>query len=549
MSWFAKKLDSFVGFVSPAAGMKRLETRFRLERAQKAVEDYHGYMSKSSGGSGGFKSASRGRDAHDWLTSGLSPQSAIEESRQEQLSRADSAYKNHELATNFVEGRVTRVVGCGTALEPDIEAVEGIAEGQAEGWNEFIRRKWEMQIERIGKGNKPLWKVQRVLQRHFDRHGEWFLLIGDGYDPLTPTTLKIEAIHPKRVETPPRKEGDEYCRDGIQLNEDNEAIGYWVRTKAPGDHKATKEEHEYYPAYLPNGLPRLIHEFDETEAGMHRGYPRMQVGLPRLKNSEDYSEAELERNYVAACHTAFVRTDIERRDLDTGFVFDSNGQRQVEMEPGRINYMGLNDEVTLSNPQGAPASYETFVNHQGRMFAVGAGAPYEVIANDYRGMSYSNSKAIHNIEDGNCAVAHKSQAETLVAVYRHFVTRLVLTGLLEGISSLAYRSEPWKFWAVRVIPPAKPSLDPAREDRGELVLAEAGIKPASELVERKNGKPASAVYKRVAKDRKDRRKHGLEEHMPQMGRDFEQQKGVPTQPGDTNEASSRANTTRQEVGA
>ena len=34
--------------------------------------------------------------------------------------RADSAYKNYELATNHVEGRVIRVAGSGMTVEPEI---------------------------------------------------------------------------------------------------------------------------------------------------------------------------------------------------------------------------------------------------------------------------------------------------------------------------------------------------------------------------------------------------------------------------------------------
>lgn len=459
------------------------------------------------------------------------------------LERADSAVKNYELGTNHVEGRVIRVVGCGTQIDPEIAAEDGITEQRAEEWNKALRRAWDRQVKRIGKRNEPLWKLQQVMQRHDERHGEWFILVGDKYDPLSPTTLKIEVIHPNRVETPPEKSGDTKCRMGVQLTSSGEIAGYWIRDNHPGDDKELSQKHKFYPAYLKNGLPRVIHHFDQYESGQLRGYPRMQVGLKRLKNAEEYSEAELERNYVGACVTAFVRTDIGFNDATSGLVTDASGNKVRDMNPGQIQYMGLADDVTLSNPSGAPATFEPFMQHQARMFAAGAGTSYEIISNDFRGMNYSTSRVLWNIEDATTAVEHKDHAETLLHIYAHFVNRAITGAVpIVDVDQVAYRDQPWVYTAARVIAPAKASIDPAKEDRNELMLIEAGIRPASDFVEKKNGTPADIVYSRVAKDREMRRELELEEHMPNMGRDPQPESDMaPTQPGDPNPESSDAN--------
>lgn len=538
MKWLEKFSDSVVSAVNPEAGNRRAAARVRRDYAEKLREKLDRKLS-----SGGFASAEQSQDAHSWLKSRLSPNSAMEEAREEMLERADSAYKNYELGANHVEGRVVRVVGCGTQIDPDIEPEAGISAEQAERWSAALRKGWDRQVKRIGNRNQPLWKLQQIMQRHDERHGEWFVLVGDKHDPMAPTTLKIEVIHPNRVSTPNDKAGDKLCRMGVQLKSDGSIAGYWIRDTHPHDTLDYKEKHTFYPAYLPNGLPRVIHHFDEYEAGQLRGYPRMQVGLKRLKNAEEYGEAEIERNYVGACLTAFVRTDAGMDEVTEGDVVDASGRRVREMSPGQIQYLGMADEITLSNPSGAPASFQPFMDYQAKMFAAACGSSREIITNDFQGLTYHASRVLWNIEEATCNVEHKDQADTLLAIYACFVNRAVTGAVpLVDIDQVAYRDQPWVYTAARVIAPAKASIDPAREDRNELVLIEAGIRPASDFVERKNGMPASKVYARVEKDREQRKEHGLEEHMPNMGRDpMPESAKSPTQPGDQNPESSDAN--------
>ena len=538
MGRLANFFDGVVNAISPVSGNRRLAARLRQDGVRKMLTSGD---RKTRYGSGGFASAEHSRDAASWLTSKISPDSALEEARETQLERADSAYKNHEYGTSHVEGRAIRVSGTGTSLDPAIDPDDGdFTEEQAEDWNRTLRNEWARQSKRIGKGNKPLWRVQQLLTRHLERHGEWFILIGDQHDALTPTSLKVEVIHPKRVETPPGKCGDKTVRMGVQLNATGEPIGYFVRNTHPGDTLDTDDGFKYIPAYYSNGLPRLIHYFEETEAGEHRGFPRMQVGLKRLKNADEYNEAEIERNYMGACTAALVRTDLGMDDATAGTVVDADGKRVRSFSPGQIQYLGESDEVTMTNPQGAPASFDAFMHYQASVFAAGAGTSYPFLTNDFRGLNYNTLKVVWNGEEGVCDVHHMAQADALVWVYWHFVNRCILVNGLIDVSVADYRSRPWLYSAVRVIPPARRSIDPAREDNAEIRLIENEIKPASDMVERKNGHPAPQVYKRIARDKRQREAEGLSP--------IEKIPSGQTMPGDMNQASSDANKERQENG-
>jgi capsid protein len=293
-------------------------------------------------------------------------------------------------------------------------------------------------------------------------------------------------------------------------------------------------------------MPRMIHHFRRVDEGQHRGYPQYQVGTKRLKNAEEFDEAELERNYVGSCMAAFVRSDLGlESQMDAhSVVTDTDGRRIRDIQPSMIHYVGQNDEVQFSNPSGAPQSFEPYMEHEGRMFSAGAGCPYELMTGKWKGIPYNGARIVWNQEEATIDVLQLGLSKAVTWLYRHFITRLIEAGLVD-IDPVSYRSEPWLYWGLRPIPPARMSLDPSREDRNELVLIEAGVKPHSDFVERKTGQAASKIYRRINRNRAEMEENGIDTTMPQMGRDEAE---VPTQIGDDNQESSDANEERQAVG-
>lgn len=544
--------DRIVNYLDPVRGQARFNERRRQEYSEKAAEITRLRLERKRreyASGGGFQSAEQSTDAASWLTSKLSPSSALEQDRPLMIERADSAYKNFELGTAHVEGRTIRVVGCGFTVQPalDYEAI-GITKQEAAKANRTLRKSWERLTQCIGKHGEWYYEIQQQCQRYWERRGEFFVLFGDDYDALSPVTLKAEVVHPDRVSTPPGKDGDPTVRMGVQLDAKGRAIGYYVQDSHPGDNLDLKQTWTYYEATYANGLPKLFHHFDRRDSRQYRGYPRMQVGTKQLKNNEEYAEAETERNYVGACHAAIVRTEMPETEAmaATGVIEDSSGKRVREIQPGQFHYVGLSDDVTLSQPSGAPSTFKDFMEYGDRKFAAGCGTPYEMLTGKLDGLAYNAVRVIWNMDEAAVDVLQMGHYKLTLATYAHFVTRMVVTGEFP-VDAVEFRSMPWAYWACRVIPPARASIDPAREDRNDLVLVEAGVIPHSDVVERKTGEPAEEIYRRIEDNREEMEEFGLDVHMPNMGRD--EGDTAPTQPGDGNQASSDANSERQAVGA
>jgi capsid protein len=553
----ARLSDWFIDSVSPERGNRRKAQRIKrahFERNRERLRSRSRRDPSEFSGAGGHQSAEHSRDTANWLKSNLSPDSALEEDREEMCARVDSAVKNYELATNFVEGRIIRVVGWGMTVEPEIglaESEDGEPTSEQEELNRVLRSNWEIVAERIGKNGEELWQIQQKLQGDWDQRGEWFLLIGDEYDPLSPITLKVEVIDPDRVSTPDNMAGDKSVRMGIKVDANGRPIGCYIRTTHPGDTLDVKYKWDYEPFFLKNGMPRVIHHHD-WKRGV-RGKPRMQVATKRLKNTEDYDEAELERNFVASCHVGVVRDELDPDDAaeSMGAVRDADGNLVRQFAPGQWVHASTSGEIEFNNPSGPTATFAPYMEHQGRQFSAGVGSAYEIVAGDWKGVSWSNGRLIWNGEDGAVSILQLGHECTVRWIYRHFVTRMILADLAD-IDIIEYRANPWPFWASRIIPPPKVSVDPPREDRNDQINVEAGMVPGGDMTERLNGKPARVVLAAVARYRRMRKKFGIEEHLPQMNRDQElmpESTGAPSQVGDSNQASSDANNDKQATGA
>lgn len=528
-------VDSTLSVVAPVHALRRQQVRNTLAYLDKRHEIKMARLEagEESLSSGGFISGSKTRDAHSWLTSRLSPDAALEYDLEEMRARSDSAYKNYELARAHVERRTQRVVGCGITVRPAIREHEGlINKSQAKALNRQVAEALERILPRIGHHGEQWHVIQRMVQRHWEKDGEAFILIGDKYDRMSPITLKLEVIHPRRVETPPSEAGNPLVRMGVVYNAVGDVVGFWVRSVHPGDNKRFEYKHDFIPATFKNGLPRMLHLYDKLEAGQSRGYPHLQVSLRRFKNMEEYEDADLERNIVAACTVGVVKTNADPEDIANMYAPDQNskGQRLQDHEPGTFQYLNHMEDVSFNNPPGPQNAFVPYMEHQGRMAAAGVGTSYEMMSGNWKGLSYSAAKAIWNDDQIPIDCRQLDIALMLIIpVYQHIITKLVLGNDLVGIDPIVFRSEPWHYWRCRFVWPKKYSLDPQREGPANEQQVAAGFEVAGNIVEQNSGMAAEDVYEAMEQDKALRDEHGIHNPVPRTGG---------TQLGETNPAAS-----------
>jgi hypothetical protein len=168
------------------------------------------------------------------------------------------------------------------------------------------------------------------MQRYWERRGEWFLLVGDEYDPLAlRCRMKAEVMRPgpgdrrrprsTSSQTATRRPGAATGSAGWAFSSaaamtrapDDRRLG--SSDTHPGDNaRAEADLDTYYAKFvLSNGPPRVscttssARDAKASTAAI-RG---CRSAFQRLKASEEYDEAERERNWEASCQVGVVRTE------------------------------------------------------------------------------------------------------------------------------------------------------------------------------------------------------------------------------------------------
>ena len=395
-----------------------------------------------------------------WLVSRLSPDSEAERDLETVRKRAWELYLNDPIASGYVKGRVSQIVGTGLRFQARLREARLISPERARELNTAIEaawKKWSKRADRIGR--RSIWQLQRLMQRCIDRDGEVFVVLSDKPLPGKPVPLVIEVVASNRVATPPEKDGDPNVRLGIEKDADGTIVAYYIRTTPPADTKETEEKYERVPA------DRVCHVFEAEEPDQSRGWPSLSSSMAALKDLKDHDEAVLVKRQTEACFAAFIKSEgnpLENaRNAAAGTT--TNGDRLEEVVPGMIRYMGPGEEVTFSNPGASSAAHSEYMDAQYHRVAAGLEYPHELLCKAYGKTSWSSGRL--SLLDGRITFrcAQRFLVEMgLEQIAERFVEELVLFDVID-VSAVEYIDAPDDYTAHAWIPPGWPWVDPVKE--------------------------------------------------------------------------------------
>ena len=273
MGRFANLVDDAIFAVAPGSGAKRKATRRRYELSARIGAKLEARFSSGDGGARHYGDMDSESAQHDrfrgsnWMASRSLAIANPNWTWRPSAMRCREMYRDDLNANGAIETRVNQIVGLGIRLQPRIFEVAGLLTaaqaGTLNGQLEQIRNRWETCC---GIDGLSLWLIQRQVQRNWDQDGEIFVHLVDVDDAGRPIPLAIELIDAERVETPPEKMGDPYCRMGIQHEPgvNGRVLGYWVRQSNPGDtphvrlHAQVHSARRGWPAALPTRRRAIV---------------------------------------------------------------------------------------------------------------------------------------------------------------------------------------------------------------------------------------------------------------------------------------------------
>jgi lambda family phage portal protein len=240
-------------------------------------------------------------------------------------------------------------------------------------------------------------ELQALAFRAMIGDGESLIVLrsSDRQDRIIP--LAIEVIEIDRLSTPPKEINNPKVRNGIRFDDEGAPELYYVAKRHPGSTNIQSitniNEYEEIAAYGSNGLKKVLHLFDILRPGQSRGYTPFAAGLGDMQDLARYREAVIVAARVGACLAAFIERPNAYNSVQQN-PSNVNGQLITKFEPGMVRYMNPGEKVTPFTPSQPQTQFGEFTKQILLTAANAIDIPYEVFANDWAGLNYSNARTV-----------------------------------------------------------------------------------------------------------------------------------------------------------
>ena len=405
-------MDWAVYAISPLAGSRRMQVRRAMDQA--FLSTYEGARIDSTRGS-------------SWIGSQLSSDSALEADLPSLRKRSRELYQNDAIG-GAIDNRVNHVVG--TGFTPQSRVPKEIdAKGSIAAQIEAVVERWALACD--VSGNRSLWQLERLSERHWCADGESFTVLSDV--PGRELPLAIEVIDPERVETPPQHLANPRVRMGIETDENKRIVAYWIRKTVPGDTKEFNYEYDRVDAW------RVLHLYEAWFAQQSRGLPWMARTLLKLKDAKDLDEAAIIAAQVEACYAAFVSSPMSAALNAAGAANETvNNRRMEDIAPGTIRYLDPGEEITFGTP-GGTSTYAPIQEWNYRRVAAAMNYPYEMLVKNWSGTSFAGGRLVLTDARLDCEFRQKMHVERwLSPIWRRIVDEAVMVGAIDEITPSEY---------------------------------------------------------------------------------------------------------------
>jgi lambda family phage portal protein len=358
-------LDSFIGFVNPSAGARRMRNRYAMDQLDKLRR---------------YDAAGNGRRFDGWKTGNVSANRELEMSLSKLIARSRDLDRNNPYAKRAVERIADNVVGMG--IRPTFS--KDVAK---------LRKAWKKWAEGDSKecdfdGRMNYYGLQWLAMRTVAESGSCIIRKRrTDKNKKSGIPIQLQIFEPDIIDTTKNFDviasaGNTggYCIQGIEFTGEGKRKGYWLWEKYPTDLGIHSLESKLVPA------EDIIHVYQLERPGQCHGVPFGSAGFLRLRDFDDFEDAELVRQKIAACFTAFVS---ESADYSTGTT--KKNSLTERMEPGIIQKINPGEQVSFSNPP-TKEGIDAYSRQVLQGIAAGYGVTYEALTGDMRNVNFSSGR-------------------------------------------------------------------------------------------------------------------------------------------------------------
>jgi len=448
-------IDRAVGFMSPAAGMRRVAARRALDLHRRA-----------------YDAGRRDQRTMSWQATGASANAEVGSAEEIVRNRARDLARNNGYALQIVETVADHVVGTGIIGAPT--GVKGRNAKKISGdWNDWGQ---VCDFEGDHDFHGLLWSATKGMA---DSGASLIRFRRQQFDASTSLApLQLQVLEPDFIDTTKTQllAGGAMIDRGIEYDADGRKIAYWLYPAHPGDvamFRARSLQSERVPA------DQVIYLYNKLRPGQDRGMPLLAPAIMPLKDLRGYFDAELVRKRIESCLAGFITSPEDDSfslgtDPKTGEELKLKYGKLVDkFEPGMLTRLLPGETVTISQPGNSQGVGE-FAKQYLREAAAGAGVMYEHATGDFSNVNYSSWRA------GNHGFRRRMERLQWHVVI-HKACRPIIARYREA--SLAANLLPVQSFGWRWTPPGFISVDPYKDAQADLANLRMGKVTLSQLVE------------------------------------------------------------------
>ncbi len=491
----ANLIDRFVGMISPAAMLRRLQYRAATQHLRAHYE----------GGSTGRRTAG-------WRTPSTGPTAAGAVTLTTLRNRSRDLVRNNPWARNAVGDLVSEIVGTG---------IRAKVKGRNARATKAIAERWKLWSESTqcdSNGQLNLYGLQALVGRTVAESGEALIRFrarrpSDGLA----IPMQLQVLEPDHLDASRDTYGavnQARTIGGIEFDALGRRVAYWLFPEHPG------ESFGVTLSQVSVRVPadQVLHVYEIERAGQLRGIPWGASAVVRIRDFDEYEDAQLVRQKIAACFAAFVtKPDGGTPAILTGLPeTDDSGKAKPPTEnvtPGLFQELTPGQQITFASPPGVEG-YDTYSTSVLRAIAAGFGTTYEAVSGDYSKVNFSSARLGW--------IRHNRRVEAWR--WNLFIPRLCEPIARRVLELLDVMGLDVQGATVAWAPPRRDLLDPKTEIVSTRTEIRAGLKSLSAAI-RERGDEPDEVFAELAED---------QERMDELGLILESDARRPSngQPGD-----------------
>lgn len=379
-------IDKLVTFVSPSAGMRRIQARIGIDAMNQVQHRY--------------SAAAPNRSRDDWNPTNIG-ENAMLASRMVRLrAAATQEVRDNPLALRIIDLWTMHIIGDGMKVE--FMPTDGVSKSVVKRQNKLFEE-WAESTLCDAEGVSNLYGIQSNAAWIWHEKGEAFIrrMIVPADHPLRlsgklKVPLQLKVLEPEFLDTTKNgtntEQGPGFGNPivmGIEFNKrfPDVRVAYWMYPEHPGESpKLTR--YNMVSQRIP--ADQIAHIFTKTRNNI-RGVTVLHAVLDYLRDLGDYLAALKMKAKIEACFTVMIHQAAGYQappGSTPGHVDDG----LEEIEPGLIRRLKPGEDAKAFDPgssTGHSALLQTFI----RMISIGSGLTYHQVYSDLTGANYSSLRA------------------------------------------------------------------------------------------------------------------------------------------------------------